>query len=231
MDATTLVFALLALFVVWKLRSVLGTRTGEEQANREMYLRKPQEPEQESATILPYPNRAAAASDSSADDLRAMWLQTPGVEQHVLPGIEAVAKADQTFDPRSFIDGAKAAYEMIIMSFAAGNRAALRDLLSKDVYESFVAAIADREARGDTVDTTFVSIDRASMEDVHLRDTNAQITMRFQSKLITATRSQDGKIVDGNPDKVVDMIDVWTFARDVNSRDPNWRLVATEAGA
>lgn len=231
MDATTLVFALLAVFVVWKLRSVLGTRTGQEQANREMYLRKPQESEPQSATILPYPGKAGEGTETNVDDLRAAWLQIPGVEQNVLPGLEAIARADKSFEPRTFIDGSKAAYEMIIMSFAAGNRAALRDLLSKDVYESFSAAIDDREMRGDTVDTTFVSIDRASIEDAHLRETNAQITMRFQSKLITATRSKDGKIVDGNPDKVVDMIDVWTFSRDVNSRDPNWRLVATESGA
>ena len=231
MDATTLVFGLLAIFVVWKLRSVLGTRTGEEQSNLEMYRRKSEPPAEAADNILRYPGKSADMAEPASDDLRAAWLQIPGIEKNVLPGLEAVVQADKSFEPRSFIDGAKSAYEMIIMSFAAGNRAALRDLLSKDVYDSFVAAISDREARGDTVDTTFVSIDRAVMEDAHLRDSTAQITMRFQSKLITATRSKDGKIVDGNPDKVVDMIDVWTFARETSSRDPNWRLVATEVGA
>lgn len=233
MDATTLVFALLAIFVVWKLRSVLGTRTGHEQPPVDMYRRRAPESANDEGSSDNVRNTSAdgVMIEPSADDYRAIWLRIPGVEQHVLPGIEAIASADRSFDPKEFIEGAKAAYEMIIMSFAAGNRAALRDLLAKDVYDSFVAAISDRETRGDTVDTTFVSIDRAIIEDAQLRGNSAQVTMRFQSKLITATRSQDGKIVDGNPDKVVDMSDVWTFARETSSRDPNWRLVATEAGA
>jgi predicted lipid-binding transport protein (Tim44 family) len=233
MDATTLVFALLAIFVVWKLRSVLGTRTGHEQPPVDMYRRRIAEPANDE-TANGYQRGGSselAPIEPSDDDRRANWLRIPGVEQNVLPGLEAIAAADKSFDPKEFIDGAKAAYEMIIMSFAAGNRAALRDLLAKDVYESFVAAIADRESRGDTVDTTFVSIDRAVIDDAQLRGGTAQMTMRFQSKLITATRSSDGRIVDGNPDKVVDMIDVWTFARESSSRDPNWRLVATEVGA
>ena len=233
MDATTLVFALLAIFVVWKLRSVLGTRTGHEQPPVDMYRRSTPAPANDEGV---QPAMRGTASDSatiesSPEDRRAIWLRIPGIEQNVLPGLEDISSADKSFDPKEFIEGAKAAYEMIIMSFAAGNRGALRDLLAKDVYESFVAAIADRESRGDTVDTTFVSIDRAIIDDAQLRAGTAQITMRFQSKLITATRSRDGHIVDGNPDKVVDMSDVWTFARETSSRDPNWRLVATEAGA
>jgi predicted lipid-binding transport protein (Tim44 family) len=198
-----------------------------------MYRRRAPEPANDEGSA---PDMRSAPADGttiepSAEDRRAIWLRIPGVEQNVLPGIEAIVSADRSFDPKDFIDGAKSAYEMIIMSFAAGNRAALRDLLAKDVYESFVAAIADRESRGDTVDTTFVSIDRAIIEDAQLRGNSAQVTMRFQSKLITATRSRDGRIVDGNPDKVVDMSDIWTFARETTSRDPNWRLVATESGA
>ena len=233
MDATTLIFGLLAVFVVWKLRSVLGTRTGHEQPPVDMYRRRPAEPANDEGANSSARGGSADATtlEPSAEDRRAIWLRHPGIEQNVLPGLEAISAADKSFDPKEFIEGAKAAYEMIIMSFAAGNRTALRDLLAKDVYESFVAAIVDRESRGDTVDTTFVSIDRAMVDDAQLRDNTAQVTMRFQSKLITATRSSDGRIVDGNPDKVVDMIDVWTFARETSSRDPNWRLVATEVGA
>jgi predicted lipid-binding transport protein (Tim44 family) len=106
----------------------------------------------------------------------------------------------------------------------------LRDLLAKDVYDSFASAISDRESRGETVDTTFVSIDRTSLEEAQLRGSTAQITVRFQSKLITSTRDRAGAIIDGNSDKVVDMVDIWTFARDTASRDPNWLLVATETG-
>jgi predicted lipid-binding transport protein (Tim44 family) len=234
MDVTTIVFALLAIFVVWKLRSVLGTRTGNEQPPLEAFRRKSPEPQSDDGarTVLRFPGGAAEPErELATPDRRAAWLRIPGVEEKVMPGLEAIASADPTFEPKSFIEGAKAAYEMIIMSYAAGNRAALQELLSKDVFDSFAAAIADREQRGETVDTTFVSIDRTTIEDAQLRPPTAQVSLRFQSKLITATRDRSGVIIEGNADKVVDMVDVWTFARDTTSRDPNWRLVATEAGA
>ena len=234
MDVTTIIFALLAIFVVWKLRSVLGTRTGNEQPPVDTLRRRTPEPQADDAsrTILRFPGGGAEPErQPSPADRRAAWLRVPGVQERVMNGLEAIAAADPTFEPKTFIEGAKAAYEMIIMSFAAGNRAALQDLLSKEVFESFAAAIADREQRGDTVDTTFVSIDRVIIEDAQLRAPHAQVSLRFQSKLITATRDRSGAIIDGHPDKVVDMVDVWTFARDTTSRDPNWPLVATEAGA
>ncbi|MDB5545803.1 MAG: calcium-binding protein [Hyphomicrobiales bacterium] len=234
MDVTTIVFALLAIFVVWKLRSVLGTRTGNEQPPLETFRRNAPEPQPDDGarTILRFPGGGAEPErEAATPDRRAAWLRIPGVEEKVVTGLEAIASADPTFEPKSFIEGAKTAYEMIIMSYAAGNRPALQDLLSKDVFESFAAAIAEREQRGETVDTTFVSIDRTTIEDAQLRPPTAQVSLRFQSKLITATRDRSGVIIEGNGDKVVDMVDVWTFARDTTSRDPNWRLVATEAGA
>ncbi len=234
MDATTIVFALLAIFVIWKLRSVLGTRTGTEQPPLDMFRRKTAEPaaDEGNGAVIPFPTSTREPLlESVADDRRAAWARLPGVDERVIPGLEAVASADSQFDPQSFIEGAKTAYEMIIMSFAAGNRAALRDLLSKDVFDSFSSAITERESRAETVDTTFVSMGRTIIEDAQLRGTTAQISMRFQSKLITATRDRAGVIVDGSADKVVDMVDVWTFARETNARDPNWKLVATEAGA
>jgi predicted lipid-binding transport protein (Tim44 family) len=104
----------------------------------------------------------------------------------------------------------------------------LRDLLSAEVFEGFARAIADREARGEKVDTTLVSIDDAKIVDAQVKDLMAQITVRFQSKLITATRMRDGKLVDGDPNKVADVTDIWTFSRDTRSPDPNWQLIATE---
>ena len=235
MDVTTIVFALLAIFVVWKLKSVLGTRTGNEQPPLESMRRRPSEPQVDdnARTIIRFPGGAAEPARPLDDmaDRRGMWLRIPGVTEKVIPGLEAVAAVDDAFDPKTFIEGANTAYEMIIMSFAAGNRDVLQDLLSKDVFESFAAAISERQERGETVDTTFVSIDRTMIEDAQLRAPMAQVSLRFQSKLITATRDRSGVIIDGSADKVVDMIDVWTFARDTSSRDPNWHLVATEAGA
>jgi predicted lipid-binding transport protein (Tim44 family) len=235
MDVTTIVFALLALFVVWKLRSVLGTRTGNEQPPLEPVRPRARDAQVDdnARTVIRFPGGAPEAVTTGADepDRRGTWLRIPGVTEKVIPGLEGIAAVDADFDPKTFIEGAKTAYEMIIMSFAAGNPEALQDLLSKDVFESFAAAIAERQQRGETVDTTFVSIDRTTIEDAQLRESMAQVSLRFQSKLITATRDSSAVIIDGSADKVVDMIDVWTFARDTSSRDPNWLLVATEAGA
>jgi len=105
----------------------------------------------------------------------------------------------------------------------------LKDLLSKEVFEGFDGAIRDRESRNEKVTTQFVSIDKAEFADAALRARNAQVTVKFLSKLITATRDAQGNVVDGNAEKVLDVVDIWTFSRDVTSRDPNWRLIATES--
>jgi predicted lipid-binding transport protein (Tim44 family) len=141
-----------------------------------------------------------------------------------------IAWSEPSFEPASFLEGAKAAYEMIVTAFAQGDRRTLKDLLSKEVYEGFERAITERERRNEKVETTFVSIDKAEMAGAEIHGKTAQIIVRFHSKLITVTRDAVGAVVDGSSDAVVDVTDVWTFARTLGSRDPNWQLVATEAG-
>ena len=126
--------------------------------------------------------------------------------------------------------GARAAYEMIVMAYAEGDRRTLKNLLSREVYEGFEAAIRERESRGETVETRFVAIDKSDITGAEVRGHTAQVTLRFVSQLVSVTRDKAGNVIDGNPEKVTDVTDVWTFARDVSSRDPNWKLVATEAG-
>ncbi|MDT2020434.1 Tim44/TimA family putative adaptor protein [Methylocella sp. CPCC 101449] len=235
-DVTTIVFALLAIFVVWKLRSVLGTRTGQEK----------QRPDRAPQPNGAGPNRngngndgvvvrlPGAANDAGAPaapaESRDRWTDLAEPGSKVWLGLDQIADADRTFDGKGFIGGAKSAYEMIITAFAAGDRQTLRGLLSKDVFDSFSQAITDRESRGEKVETTFVSIDKASMVDAVLRGKVAQITMRFVSKLITATRDRNGNVIDGDPEHVSDLVDIWTFERDTSARDPNWRLVVVSDG-
>ena len=119
---------------------------------------------------------------------------------------------------------------MIVVAFAAGDRQTLRSLLAKEVLDSFEGAITQREKSGEKVETTVVSIDKAAIDDAQLRGCTAQISVRFSSKLITATRDRTGNIIEGSADTVVDMVDVWTFAHEVRPRDPNWKLVATGPG-
>ncbi len=233
-DITTIIFALLAAFVVWKLRSVLGTRTGHERPPQERPGRVgPAEDGKPEGKVIRLPGASTDAS-AGADEGRVgaeRWAPFAAPGSGVAAGFDQIAALDPTFRPREFVEGAKSAYEMIIGAFAVGERQTLKGLLAKDVYDSFATAIAERESRGETVETTFVSIDKCDYVDVQMRGKTANVSVRFQSKLISATRDRSGAVIDGNPDKVVDMVDIWTFARDITSRDPNWRLVATEAGA
>ena len=120
------------------------------------------------------------------------------------------------------------AYEMIVTAFAQGDRKTLKPLLSKDVYEGFAEAIAEREKAGETIETQIVGIDKADIVGATLQGRRASITVKFQSQMITVKRNSDGGVIDGDERTVQPITDVWTFDRDVTSRDPNWRLVATE---
>jgi predicted lipid-binding transport protein (Tim44 family) len=145
-------------------------------------------------------------------------------------GLDAIAGADAAFDAKHFIAGARAAYEMIVNAYAEGDRRTLKGLLAREVYDGFDAAISEREKRGETVENRFVSVDEAEITQAELRGRTAQITVRFHSQLVSATRDKNGNVVDGSAERVSDVTDIWTFARDTSSRDPNWKLVATEAG-
>ena len=233
-DITTLIFIVLAVFVAWRLRSVLGQKTGHEQppfdplSRREPPMRPEAPADRDNVVRLPNQNgdRPASAPIPPAD--RWKGIAEPGTP--VAAGLDAIARSEPTFDAGVFLEGAKAAYEMIVTAFAHGDRKTLKDLLSRDVYDGFDKAILEREKRGEKVETTFVSIDKADFENAEVVGANAQIVVRIVSKLITVTHDASGQVVDGSADTVVDVTDVWTFARTLGSRNPNWQLVATEAG-
>jgi predicted lipid-binding transport protein (Tim44 family) len=233
LDITTIIFALLAVFVVWKLRSVLGTRTGHEKQRDRSFSPRAEEAARQAVpggNVIRLPGApvadAGAAAQPKPDADR--WKDLVEPDSRAIPGLEAIATAEPGFDAPGFLAGAKSAYEMIVTAFAKGDRATLRRLLADDVYESFTQAISDREARGERVEMTFVSLEKVTIDDAQVKGTLAQMTVRFLSKLITATYDKAGAVVDGDPERVVDMTDIWTFAREIGARDPNWRLVATE---
>jgi len=235
-DVTTIVFLALAVFVIWRLRSVLGQRTGNERPPQDPFARRepPMKPAPNASSngdnIVRLPGAANDAGGTVVpEEAGERWrgIAEPGTP--LADGLDALVRAEPSFNPGEFLNGAKAAYEMIVVAFANGDRKSLKNLLSRDVYDGFDRAIGEREKRGEKVETTFVSIDGAELVNVELKGRSAQATVRFHSKLITATRDSAGKVVDGSPDSVVDVTDVWTFARTLGSRDPNWQLVATEA--
>ena len=138
-------------------------------------------------------------------------------------------RADPGFDPAPFVDGAKMAYEAIVMAFAEGDEATLEQLLGTDVFEGFQRAIRERDTRGEKVLSSLVGIDKADIIEVEVKNRTAYVTVKFVSELISVTRDADGEVIEGDPKKVREVTDIWTFAREVGSKNPNWKLVATEA--
>jgi len=243
-DMTTIIFALLAIFVVWKLSSVLGMRTGQEKpprdpardSVRDPFARRPTDdarraPPEREGNVIRLPGAAnddRRIQDSKAAPAADRWAGYAEPGTPLWLELQALGQADPSFDPKAFLEGAKAAYEMILNAFAAGDKAVLENLVADDVFASFSKVISDRELRGDKVETTLVSIDKATLDHAHLQGKLAQAGVVFAVKLISATRDKTGAIIDGSADKVVDVKDLWTFARDTGSRDPNWKLIATE---
>lgn len=233
-DITTIVMLVLAVFIFLKLRSVLGTRTGRERPPYDPYSREPARPAADKVVTLPARNAEATAPKVpeavEVEEPAVRWKGIAEPGSAVASGLDSVVAAAPDFDPKHFVAGARAAYEMIVTAFAEGDRRTLKPLLAREVYDGFDAAISERERQGEKVETKFVSIDKADITGAEMRGRNAHVTVRFLSQMITATRDKDGNVIDGSADKVTDVSDVWTFARDVSSRDPNWKLVATEAG-
>jgi predicted lipid-binding transport protein (Tim44 family) len=146
----------------------------------------------------------------------------------VAEGLDAIMAADKHFDVRHFITGAKAAYETVVTAYADGDRRTLTDLLAPDVYEGFEAAIRARRDRGETTATRFLSIEATHITAAELRGKTAYIGLRFVSQLVSATRDRDGEVIEGDAVNVTNFSDIWIFARNVRSRDLNWKIVATE---
>ena len=233
-DIYTIIFLALAVFIFLRLRSVLGQRTGRERPPYDPFAaREPARPATDKVVTLPTslaPPEATVQAPVTPAEPVERWKGVAETGSALATGLDAVAEAAPDFDATHFLTGARAAYEMIVNAYAEGDRRTLKNLLSREVYDGFEAAIIEREKRGDTVESRFVSIDNAKITAAEVRNRNIQITVRFQSKLVSATRDKAGIVIDGNAEKVTDVTDVWTFARDVSSRDPNWKLVATEAG-
>ncbi|GLS18281.1 calcium-binding protein [Labrys miyagiensis] len=226
-DIITLVFLGLAVFVIFKLRSVLGERTGAEPPPFEG-LRRDAPPPARDEKVVTLPSREAEAGipdETPVPTFRWEGFAEPG--SALATGFDAIAALDPTFQPRTFSAGAKAAYEMIVTAYNNGDRKTLKGLLSRENFEAFSQDIGERETRGESVQSTFVSIDKADITQAVAKGRMAEVTVRFASQMISATKDKAGTLVDGSLDKVETVTDTWTFARDTSTRDPNWRLVAT----
>ena len=222
-DPSVLIFAAIAIFVLWKLRLVLGERSDRESP-------APNRLDTASSSTRFGPLSGAAPPPGAAKPLGAnRWSGMAEAGSKVWAGLDGIAATDAAFSGPAFMEGARKAYELIVAAFAKGDRETLRRLLSSEVFEGIlVPEISAREARGESVETALVSIDSALVADARALPQANSITVRFTSKLITARRNREGQIIEGGVDRAATTVDLWTFARDPRARDPNWKLVATE---
>jgi predicted lipid-binding transport protein (Tim44 family) len=220
-DPSILAFAALAIFVLWKLHSVLGIRSERDAAAppRNRFF-PPQGGFFRGRREAPPP--APAAQDAE----RWTGLAEPGSKAWA--GLDAIAASDPSFTRERFIEGARKAYEMVVSAFAKGDRDTLRRLLSPEVYDNFSREIARREEKGESVETAVVAIEDTRVEDARSEGGVNNVTLRLAVKLMTTRRDREGQIVEGG-EPPVSVVDLWTFARALASRDPNWKLVATES--
>jgi predicted lipid-binding transport protein (Tim44 family) len=230
-DIYTIIFLALAVFIFLRLRNVLGQRTGSEQPPRAARDMIPGGQD----NVVPMPGRtidhAPLAPSDEPSPVQERWKGVAEPGSPVAAGLDAIANKDSSFNAQQFLSGARSAYEMIVLAFANGDRRSLKDLLSSEVYEGFETVIRDREKNEQKAETRFVSIDKADIVNAEVRDRAAHVTVRFVSQIVSAIRDKSGNVIDGSSDKVTDVTDVWTFARDLASRDPNWKLVGTDGGS
>ncbi|HEY3719483.1 MAG TPA: Tim44/TimA family putative adaptor protein [Roseiarcus sp.] len=225
LDVSTVVFAVVAIFVIFKLRSVLGTRTGAERRPLDPTTPARGDPPVANGNVIPI---GAVARTAAAPPPADRWKGVAEKGSQLAAGLDAILSAEPSFTPADFLSGARAAYEMIIIAFAAGDLATLRRLLTPDALANFATAIQARKAAGQTMKTTLVSIDAADLVDARVVGTVATLAVRFAAKLVSATSDSAGAVVEGSTTTVVDHLDVWTFTRQLGARDPNWQLSATE---
>lgn len=241
LDLLTIISLVVAAAAILKLRSVLGQRSDEDDARVERI--KARERETASAgpaaggDVINLPRRdrpdvTGPAAEPAGNDSETRIRAYPAASEAVTTGLLQIARFDRNFDPEAFVTGSKRAYEMIVTAFADGDRKTLQGLLSPEVYDGFLQAIDEREARGEQIDQQFVGIKKAEITGAEVLGGMASVSMKFVSELITATRDRGGAVLSGDPQKVIEVTDAWTFARDVSNRkaleDPNWRLDETQ---
>ena len=236
-------FALIAIFIILRLRGVLGRRTGQQRQRHPDRFAREEKPSEESQTrgeVVHLPDRGRPVpetpQDMAAEPAAPHPARTPPREavserDEAVVGLKAaleqIRQADREFSPRRFVAGAQAAFEMVVAAFAKGDTPTLRPLLGDDVYDEFAAVIRDRMARGHVQETTIVALDEAEIIAAEMRGSTARVTVKFVSQQVNVVRDKDGEDVGGDPSLIERVTDIWTFARNTRSSDPNWALIET----
>lgn len=209
-----ILFGMIAVFLVLRLRSILGRRTG--------YESQPLPP--------PSPlNRVGPIIEGRAEPPAASTRPLPDAGTPLGQTLARMRNIDRNFDPGRFLDGAEGAFRMIVAAFAASDRVRLRGLLSDEVYRSFELAIAAREQAGHVQVSEIKSIQSATIEEAALTGSRADITVRFVSDQVSLVKDSAGQAVSGT-EATTELTDIWTFERDLSARDPAWLLNSVRGG-
>ena len=219
-----ILFAMVAAFLVLRLRHVLGRRTGN-QGSRDAAAKRRKESEND-GNVIELADRTGAADEADeAEDLTA----DAESDDPLVAGVARIRLADPKFDADEFASGARSAFEMIVHAFATADSGTLRSLLSEEVAENFQNAIKTRLEAGETLETTVISIKTATVIEAEMRGHDAAVTLKFVSEQVNVTRDTEGRVIEGDPNQVTDITDIWTFARNTRTRDPNWKLIETRS--
>ena len=214
------ILAMIAAFLGLRLYSVLGRRAEHEE---ESVPQRFEGPENQSPAA---PGQAQPVSTAAA--IRPAQLD--GVMPAVERGVREIASADSRFELGAFMEGARGAYEMVLEAFWTGDRDTLRDLCDEDVFEGFSAAIDAREEAGETLENSLIRVEETRIHSASLDGRIARVAVLFVADIAAVTRDKDGNVIAGSLDDAVESRDVWTFMRDVRSKDPNWILDETDEG-
>lgn len=223
MTVEIVILAMIAAFLGLRLYSVLGRRAEHEEEPIQGRFDNPPGDPRAQRPAAPHPEETQPLHPGLR---REYPSATPSVER----GLREIAAADRRFDPFAFMDGARAAYRMILEAFWKGDKEELRQLCDRDVYDSFAAAIDAREEAGETLDNRLVRIEDTAITSAGYDAPFARITVRFRSDIAAVTRDAEGNVIAGSLDDAIEAVDVWSFSRDISSADPDWLLDETDEG-
>lgn len=233
-----ILIGLVAIFLILRLRSVLGKRTGNERPPAADPFERPKPPVQPrpgdkpNDNVIPLPSSdnptantppPAPAGTTGPGAIRSTVMPTASA------GVAAIRAADPSFDPTGFAAGARAAFATIVEAFARGDTKALKPLLDERTYSAFEGAIRAREQNKEKAETTVIGFEASDVAGAEMQGSHAAVTVRFVSEQINVTRNAEGQVADGNPNEVQKVVDLWTFRRDTRTSDPNWLLIKTES--
>jgi len=220
-------FAMVAAFLVLRLRSVLGKKTGHQEPRQDPISRRQQDA-QKDGNVVELPNRYKDGPDDMAEPMDDP-VANLDPNDPLASGITQIRIADSSFHPVEFANGARAAFEMIVQAFAEGDTKTLENLLAEDVFENFNEAIVARREANEKLETKIIGISSADVVEAAMDGRNAMVTVKFVSEQVNVTHDAEGRVVDGDPNQVTEITDIWTFSRDTKSSDPNWKLVETSS--